>query len=63
MHVVRKNISYNKEFYIFQRRQTIKNYDESPSNGDNLLKIVSNEFPSTLRDFPFKDNWNFPVEI
>ncbi|GBB95539.1 hypothetical protein RclHR1_25580002 [Rhizophagus clarus] len=39
---------------------TTKNY--IIPNGDELLKIISNESPATLREFSFGDNWNFSLK-
>jgi hypothetical protein len=30
-------------------------------NGDELLEIISNESPLTIREFSFGDNWNFSI--
>ena len=40
---------------------TSTNNSSISPNGDELLRIISNFSPMTLREFSFGDNWNFSV--
>jgi len=66
MDVNPKNVNeVNKIFLKCPRLEKIyftKNNDVLPTNGDELLGIVSNFSPMTLREFSFGDSWNFSVQ-